>query len=131
MNKKLIAIGITLVFLIVGLSGCIEENKKETEDNINAEENINGEWYAYQNETVYSFTFYNDGTCKYSFGLYIMGKYYIVGDKLEFHHEVESHTPAFQNYYKLEMPDKDTLILTTTRDDFLAHDGRLEFSRLN
>ena len=146
MNKKIVLIIALLVVGVGFLSGCNEEEVEEVEEGVeegveggvdevelevDIEENIKGQWSAPQSESTYGFTFYNDGTCKLSFGAYIMGKYYIVGDKLEFHHEKQEYTPAFINYYDIEMPDKDTLILTARSYNKLSHDGRLEFTRLN
>ena len=126
MTKHLIAIGIAVLLICVGLSGCTE-----IEGEIDIKESIKGQWGAYQSETSYVFTFYDDGTCKYSFGLYIMGKYYVVGDRLECHFEDVALVGDFQNFYDIEMPDDDTLILTTKGSGELTHDGRLEYSRLN
>ena len=121
---------VVILLLCVLFSGCVED-KKADNGQIDIEESIKGEWSAHLGESTYSFTFYNDGTCKYSFGYFIMGKYYIVGDKLECHFEDIEWVGNVQNFYDIEMPDKDTLILTTTRNDDLTFDGRVEFSRLN
>jgi hypothetical protein len=126
--KKTFAVVCMLVLLAVLFAGCNDETS--TENEIDIDENIKGQWIATQGEATYGFTFYNDGTCKFSFSMFIMGNYYIVGDRLEFHHPKEEYVGAFQNFYDIEMPDKDTLILTTTRDDMFAHEGRLEFSRV-
>jgi len=51
MNKKLISIGITLVFLIVGFSGCVSEESKFV-----------GKWENNLGFVIY--TFYGDGKYK-------------------------------------------------------------------
>ena len=60
MNKKLIAIGIMLVFLIVGLNGCIEENSDDKVDEVDYNKFI-GTWVPTSNNTS-SFTLFSNGT---------------------------------------------------------------------
>jgi len=130
--KKTIILLIALMVISIGvLSGC-NEQRVQGED-IDIEENIKGEWIATRGETIYSFIFYNDGkTFRHGVGAYfIMGDYYIVGDRLEYYQEAEGYAPSFQNYYVIEMPDKDTLILTTIGEGTFTHDGELEYTRMN
>lgn len=141
MRKIVILLIACMMVSVSFLCGCNEqdndndENDNDENDNtpevIDIKESIKGQWGAYQSETSYVFTFYDDGTCKYSFGLYIMGKYYVVGDRLECHFEDVALVGDFQNFYDIEMPDDDTLILTTKGSGELTHDGRLEYSRWN
>ena len=97
MKKHLIVSGMVALLICIGLSGCTEI-EGEIEGEIDIKESIKGQWGAYQSETSYVFTFYDDGTCKYSFGLYIMGKYYVVGDRLECHFEDVALVGDFQNF---------------------------------
>lgn len=128
MKKQLVIIGIAVLLICVGLSGC-----EELTGEIDIEENIKGEWIGTQGETVLKFIFYSDGkSYKHTFDIaYVMGDYYVVGDRLECYYEGGSHTNPFENYYRIEMPDKDTLILTTLGKGHLTHDGRLEYMRLD
>lgn len=135
MNKKIALIGVVVLLIFVGLSGCNEEE-------VNIKEDITGEWYGidkvwneYKGEEQvvdYTFIFYDDEkTFKHNPGFYYMGEYYIVGDRLECYYPGGSATDPFQNYYKIEMPDKDTLILTTIGEGHLTHDGKLEYTRVD
>lgn len=117
-----------MVISVGFLSGCTEQ-----EGEIDIEENIKGEWMGTQGEMVYSFVFYGDGKrYKHTFSMaYVMGDYYVVGDRLECYYEGGSNTSPFENYYRIEMPDEDTLILTTIGEGHLTHDGRLEYMKLD
>lgn len=128
MEKKAILLITSILICVILLSGC-----NALVGGIDIEENIIGQWFAYQDGEAYGFTFYSDGrTCKHSaVGGYNMGEYLIVGDKLEFHHPEEEYISAFQNYYDIEMPDEDTLILTARGSGRFTFDGTLEFTRLN
>ena len=148
--KKMVILIIALMVLSVGfLGGCNEStnygNKGHTNESeneqIDIEENIKGEWRVTKNEQnvygetikqTYIFIFYSDGeTYKHTVGFYHMGTYYIVVDRLECYYPGGEHLDSFQNYYNIEMPDKDTLILTTIGEGTLTHEGRLEYTRVN
>jgi hypothetical protein len=73
MKKQLIVIGIAILLLILGLSGCFEDSNKDKENGKNSEDNLFiGKWktsiYYFDengtryNETSSNSTFYTNGT---------------------------------------------------------------------
>jgi hypothetical protein len=71
MKKQLIIVGIIVLLLAVGLSGC-NENKSESEL-----DKFLGTWVAFENYTI---TFYSNGT--FARGEYVNGTYSIVDGRL-------------------------------------------------
>lgn len=142
MNKRMAKLA-CVVLVVVGLSGCYEAIGFD-ENEINIAETIKGEWFAYGKiyneytdewiDKTYWFTFYEDGkTFKHSLGVYYIGTYYVVGDTLECYYESRNNANYWDNYYKIEMPDENTLILTTIGDGEMTHDetdGAFEYIRV-
>jgi hypothetical protein len=106
MKKNLIAIGVVILLLAVGLSGC---NESSIQDDI--ENKILGSWER-NDGTIW--TFYENGTILKSFTEYglFWTTYEINEDKLTEYHKSD-YTPTFA----IEFEGEDKLILTNTDND--------------
>jgi len=103
MKKQLVMVGIVVLFIFVGLSGC-------TNNPLNTERNrFIGSWVnsTYGIQTTY--TFFNDGTCSIPFGyMHVQGTYTVEGNQITFKYE-----PSFMDVYKFSFSsDGNTLYLT-------------------